>query len=90
MISKTLELLSFLDRLRLLFSLSSVFGLMEYISVISCRNPINLYIPENLIKFSKSLFNFYLVILNVNKEHERLVLRPLFSLSGVPSRTCCV
>ena len=66
------------------------FLLMEYISVISCRNPINLYILENLIKFSKSRFNFYLVILNVNKELERLVFRPLFSLSGAPNRTCCV
>ena len=40
------------------------FRLMEHISVISCRNPINLYITERLIKFSKSLFNFYLVISN--------------------------
>ena len=40
------------------------FRLMEHISVILCRNPINLYITEKLIKFSKSLFNFYLVILN--------------------------
>ena len=38
------------------------FRLMENISVISCYNPINLYIIEKLIKFSKSLFNFYLVI----------------------------
>ena len=37
---------------------------MEQISVISWRNPINLYIIEKLIKFSKSLFNLYLVILN--------------------------
>ena len=65
------------------------FRLMEHISVILCRNPINLYITVNLIKFSKSLFNFYLVILT-NKENERLLFRPLFSLSGVPSRTCCV
>ena len=35
------------------------FRLMEHISVISCCNPINLYITEKLIKFSKSLFNFY-------------------------------
>ena len=41
------------------------FRLMEHISVISCRNPINLYITEKLIKFSKSLFNFYLVISNI-------------------------
>ena len=40
------------------------FRLMEHISVISCCNPINLYITEKLIKFSKSLFNFYLVISN--------------------------
>ena len=38
------------------------FRLMEHISVISCRNPINLHITGKLIKFSKSLFNFYLVI----------------------------
>ena len=38
--------------------------LMEHISVISCRNPINLYITEKLIRFSKSLFYFYLVISN--------------------------
>ena len=31
-------------------------------SVISRRNPINLYITEKLIKFSKSLFHFYLVL----------------------------
>ena len=41
------------------------FRLMELISVISCRNPINIYITEKLIKFSKSLFNFYLVISNI-------------------------
>ena len=29
------------------------FRLMEHISVISCRNPINLYITEKLIKLSK-------------------------------------
>ena len=40
------------------------FRLMEHIFVISCRNPINLYITEKLIKFCKSLFNFYLVISN--------------------------
>ena len=38
--------------------------LMEHISVIWCRNPINLYITEKLIKFSKLLFCFYLVISN--------------------------
>ena len=41
------------------------FRLMGHICVISCRNPINLYINEKLIKFSKSLFNFYLVISNM-------------------------
>ena len=41
------------------------FRLMEHISVSSCRNPLNLYITEKLIKFSKSLFNFYLVISNI-------------------------
>ena len=40
------------------------FRLMEHISVISRRNPINLYITEKLVKFSKSLFYFYLVISN--------------------------
>ena len=40
------------------------FRLMEHIFVISQRNPTNLYITEKLIKFSKSLFYFYLVILN--------------------------
>ena len=40
------------------------FRLMEHISVISWRNPKNLYIIEKLNKFSKSLLNFYLVILN--------------------------
>ena len=40
------------------------FWLMEHISVISYCNPINLFITEKLIKFSKSLFNFYLVISN--------------------------
>ena len=44
---------------------------MGHISVISCRNPINLYITEKLIKFSKSLFNLYLVISNLNKENGR-------------------
>ena len=41
---------------------------MEHISVISCRNPINLYITEKLIKFPKSLFNFHLVISNIKRE----------------------
>ena len=40
------------------------FRLMEHIFAISCRNPINLYITEKLIKFPKSLFNFYLLISN--------------------------
>ena len=37
------------------------FRLMKHIS---CRNPINPNITEKLIKFSKSLFNLYLVISN--------------------------
>ena len=40
------------------------FWLVEHISVNLQRNPINLYITEQLIKFSKWLFNFYLVISN--------------------------
>ena len=44
------------------------FRLMEHISVISRRNPINLFITEKLIKFSKSLFNFCLVISNILRE----------------------
>ena len=40
------------------------FRLMEHTSAISCRNPINLYIAGKLIKFSKSMFYFYLVISN--------------------------
>ena len=40
------------------------FRLMEHNFVISCHNPVNLYITEKLIKFSKSLFYFYLVISN--------------------------
>ena len=77
--------------------ITQMFQIFKEIQAYSCqrmevlgRRNKNLYIPENLIKFSKSRFNFYLVILNVNKELERLVFRPLFSLSGVPSRTCCV
>ena len=53
---------------------------MEHISVISCRNSINLYITEKLIEFSKSPFNLYLVI--SNKEGERT---PCFSDLCVPS-----
>ena len=59
------------------------FRLMEHISVISWRNSINLSITEKLIKFSKSLFCFYLVIFQINKENKHLVFRPLFALSGV-------
>ena len=59
------------------------------ISVISCRNPINLYITEKLIKFSKALFKFNWLF-QINKENERLVFLSLFSLSRVPSRTCYV
>ena len=55
-----------LTRLALKFTVQfeRCFRSMEHISVISCCNPINLYITEKLIKFSKPLFNFYLVILN--------------------------
>ena len=52
------------------------FRLMEYISVISCRNPINLNIIEKLIKFSKSLFNLYLA--TSNKKGERTPCFPTF------------
>ena len=45
---------------------------MEHISVISCCNPINLYIIEKLIKLSKSLFNFNLVISNRKKKTNAL------------------
>ena len=48
------------------------FPSMEHISVISWRNPINLYITEKLIKFSKSPFYFYLLI-SKNRENGHLV-----------------
>ena len=41
---------------------------------------------EKLIKFLKSLFNFYLRN-SIHKENESLVLRPLCYLSRVPSQT---
>ena len=50
--------------------------LMEHISVISCRNSINLFITEKLIKFSKSFFCFYLII--ENKYRERTPCFPTF------------
>ena len=49
---------------------------MEHISVILCRNPINLYIIEKLTKFFKSMFSFYLVI--SNKQRERTPCFPTF------------
>ena len=52
-------------KLKVTVQFERCFRLMEHISVISCRNPINLYSNEKLIKFSKSLFNFYLVISNM-------------------------
>ena len=55
---------------------------MEHISVISCRNPVNLYITVKLIKFSKSLLNFYLVILNKLREQ-----KPCFPTFVFPLRS---
>ena len=78
-----------LTHVKIIVQFERCFRLMEHISVISCRNPINLYITEKLIKLTKSLFNFYLVV-QINNENKRLVFRPLCSLSGVPSRTRCV
>ena len=52
------------DVLKVTVQFERCFRLVEHISVISCRNPITLYITEKLIKFSKSLFYFYLVISN--------------------------
>ena len=40
------------------------FRLIEHISVISCRNPINLYITEKLIKFSNRNLIYILLISN--------------------------
>ena len=51
-------------RLKVTVQFERCFRLMEHISVISCRNPINLYITEKLIEFSKSLFYLYLLMLN--------------------------
>ena len=56
--------LNFRTRFKVTVQFERCFRLMEHISVISCRNPINLHITEKLIKFSKSLFYFYLVISN--------------------------
>ena len=53
-----------MESLKVTVQFERCFRLMEHISVISCCNPINLYITEKLIKFSKSLFYFYLLILN--------------------------
>ena len=56
------------SRLKLILKVTVLFErcfrLMEHISVILCRNPINLYITEKLVKSSKTLFYFYLVISN--------------------------
>ena len=54
--------LSKVDNLKVTVQFERCFLLMAHISVISSRNPLNLYITEKLIKFSKSLLNFYLVI----------------------------
>ena len=70
------ERVSTLIYLRLPFSLSGVFGYWS-ISVISWRNPINLYITVKLIKFFKSLFNF-IWYFQINKENEHLVFLPFF------------
>ena len=43
---------------------------------LGCGNPINLYITEKLTKFTKSLFYFFLVI--SNKERERTPCFPTF------------
>ena len=53
------------QKLKVTVQFERCFRLMEHISVISWRNPINLYITEKLIKFSKSLSYFYYV--NSNK-----------------------
>ena len=51
-------------RIKVTVQFERCFRLMEHISVISCRNSINLYITGKLIKFYTSLFNLYLVISN--------------------------
>ena len=51
--------------IKVIFQFKRCFRLMVHTSVISCRNPINLYITVKLIKFSKSLFNFHLIISNI-------------------------
>ena len=53
-----------LNVLKVTVQFEQCYRLMEHISVISCRNPINLYITEKLVKFSKSLFYFFFVISN--------------------------
>ena len=66
----------FVSKLKVTVQFERCFWLMEHISVISCRNSINLYITEKLIKFSKLLYNCYLVILN--KQRERTPCFPTF------------
>ena len=60
--SMSMLMLIFMHMLKVTVQFERCFRLMEHISVISWRNPINLYITEKLIKLSKSLFNLYLVI----------------------------
>ena len=62
--SYNIKLQYFMFPVKVTVQFERCFRLMEHISVISRRNPINLYITEKLIKFSKSLFYFYLVISN--------------------------
>ena len=68
-------------RVKITVQFERCFRLMEHISVISCRNPINLYITEKLIKFSKSLFNFYLAISNRKRRSNNLFFDLCFPFS---------
>ena len=71
-----MELLSSV-RLKVTVQFERCFQLMEHISVISWRNPINLYITEEPIKFSISLCNFYLLCSKKEKK-ERTPCFPNF------------
>ena len=71
----------FVSKLKVTVQFERCFWLMEHISVISCRNSINQNITEKLIKFSKLLYNCYLVILN--KQRERT---PCFTTFVFPLR----